>query len=85
LADLQKQLLSTAATLCASGGTFVYAVCSLQHAEAENNASWFLETQPDFTASVFELSVESIQQNLGHYIVPENGLDGFYIARFIRA
>ncbi|MEM6432096.1 MAG: transcription antitermination factor NusB, partial [Deinococcota bacterium] len=47
LADLQKQLLSTAATLCASGGTFVYAVCSLQHAEAENNASWFLETQPD--------------------------------------
>lgn len=85
LADLQKQLLSTAAALCASGGNLVYAVCSLQQAEAEDNATWFLETHSDFTASVFELPVANIHQSLGHYIIPEGGLDGFYIARFTRA
>jgi 16S rRNA (cytosine967-C5)-methyltransferase len=85
LAGLQQELLSTAATLCTDGGTFVYAVCSLQQPEAEDNARWFLETHPDFTALPFDLPVQSICQNYGHYVIPENGLDGFYIARFARA
>lgn len=84
LAHLQRQLLMTAAHLCTPGGYLVYAVCALTDAEGEANARWFADTLEDFTVAPFDLPVNSIRRPLGHYVIPENGLDGFYIARFRR-
>ena len=84
LAALQRQLLTTAAALCAPNGYLVYAVCALTDAEGEANARWFADTHADFTVAPFTLPIDSISRPLGHYIIPEQGHDGFYIVRFQR-
>lgn len=89
LAALQRQLLTTAASVCASSGILVYAVCALTNAEGEANARWFVETHQDFTALPVNVPIDSIsstssQHPLGRYLIPEHGHDGFYIARFQR-
>lgn len=84
LAALQRQLLTTAANVCAPGGMLVYAVCALTDAEGEANARWFVDAYEDFTVAPFALPIDSIPRPCGHYLIPEQGHDGFYIARFQR-
>ncbi len=85
-AALQHQLLDSAATVCAPGGVLLYAVCSLSRAEGPEAIAGFLERHPEFTAEPHEAPAEVrlIKAGAGHYVLPVDGLDGFYIARLRR-
>lgn len=84
LADLQTQLLNTAARLTAPGGLLVYAVCALTQAEGSGMTDRFLETHPEFTPEPFIIDLPAANTPTGSYILPLDGLDGFYIARLRR-
>ncbi len=85
LATLQRELLSTAAALTAPGGTLVYAVCALTREESLDNAKWFLEKYPNFGLESFTTELPNLQTETGTFVLPLDGLDSFFIARFKRA
>lgn len=84
LAELQRHLLKTAAGLTQPGGTLVHAVCALTKEESVDIAEWFLEAQPEFGLEPFEISLHSLETPQGTFILPVDGLDGFFIAKFKR-
>ena len=84
LATLQRELLATAAKLTAPGGILVYAVCALTYKEGQGMTEWFLANYPDFSAESFLFDLHAENTEAGSYILPLDGLDGFYIARFKR-
>lgn len=84
LAALQRELLTTAATLTAPGGLLVYAVCALTTAEGPEMVRWFLEAFSDFEAEPFLFDLPADNHPEGSTILPLAGLDGFYIARLRR-
>lgn len=73
LIQLQRQLLTNAAPAVRSGGRLVYATCSWQVSENEQQVEWFLTQYPEF-------SVES-QQVLGS---PEINSDTMFVAVLVR-
>ncbi len=85
LATLQRELLDTAAALTAPGGTLLYAVCALTKEESTDTATWFLERHPDFGLEPFTTELPNLQAETGTFVLPVDGLDGFFIARFKRA
>ncbi len=84
LAELQRSLLHTAAALTAPGGTLLYAVCALTHAEGAGMTRWFLASHPNFEAEPFLIDLPAASTPEGSYILPLGGLDGFFIARLRR-
>ena len=84
LSALQRDLLSTAAKLTAPGGILVYAVCALTRVEGQGMTEWFLANHSKFSAESFLFDLPAENTEAGSYILPLNGLDGFYIARFRR-
>jgi len=93
-AERQQALLSRAAQWLNPGGGLVYAVCSLEPQEGEEIISAFLNTHPDFgiappQAGELPDFVTSSPQGwvriLPGALEAEGGLDGFFIARLVRA
>lgn len=83
-AELQRDLLATAAKLTGPGGLLVYAVCTLTKEEGVDVARRFLARHDDFVSEPFDLPVASRSYPEGRYVLPVAGLDGFFIARFRR-
>ena len=81
---LQRKLLETAARATLPGGRLVYAVCSLTGPEGEGVVRAFLKDHPEFEPEPFELPFPALKHDLGAYVRPEDGLDGFYYARLRR-
>ena len=92
LAMVQARLLDAAAKRVRPGGRLVYCVCSLEPEEGEAQATAFLKRQPDFklvpvtpgeggapSASVLS---DGTLRILPHHV--DGGLDGFFVARFVR-
>lgn len=48
LIQTQRQILDAAARLCAPGGRLVYATCSVDQRENEDQVDWFLSEHPGF-------------------------------------
>jgi 16S rRNA (cytosine967-C5)-methyltransferase len=84
LAALQKQLLITASGLVTPGGTLVYAVCALTSAESLEITRWFLKAHPEFRLSPLSTSLPQHETSSGSFILPYNGLDGFFVAAMQR-
>lgn len=91
---LQRQLLVQAAGWVKKGGKLVYATCSLEREEGEDQAEAFLAANPDFTldpVNADELPAGIAPDPRGWLrILPDTlaeqgGCDGFFIARFARA
>ena len=93
-AELQTQLLERAAEWLKPGGSLVYAVCSLEPQEGEEIVSAFLDANagfridpprsgelPDFVTSDERGWVRILPGLLEN----EGGLDGFFVARLVRA
>ena len=90
-ADLQRALLDRAASWLKPGGTLVYSLCSLERGEGEDVVADFLAAHanfhcdsgglPDFVTS----SDEGWARVLPGTLEAEGGLDGFFIARLVRA
>ena len=91
-AELQAQLLARAADWVRPGGTLVYASCSLEPAEGEEQAERLLARRADFTLeppTPEELPVRADARGwvrtLPGTLADEGGCDGFFVARFVRA
>ena len=87
---LQSAMLARAADWVADGGVLVYAVCSLEPREGEEQVAAFLSSRPDFTLDPIDTAelpdgVEPAADGTlrtGPWLLSEQGsLDGFFAAR----
>jgi 16S rRNA (cytosine967-C5)-methyltransferase len=86
LASLQRRILEHAQEKVAPGGLLVYAVCSVDPQEGQDQIEMFLRSHPDFTAeppSLPGLSLPTWQAYL-RTLPGREGLDGFFAARLRR-
>ncbi len=90
MAELQTELLARAARWIKPGGTLVYATCSLEQAEGEDQISAFLEQHDGWIidpARAEELPVaiapdeNGFVRTLPDMLAADGGLDGFFVAR----
>ena len=90
LADLQARLLTRAAEWVKSGGALIYATCSLERAEGEDQIAAFLETHPHFIRAPimadelppgFAPDPQGDARLLPGPLLDQGGADGFFIAR----
>ncbi len=98
LAGLQARLLDKAAALLKPGGRLVYCTCSLEQDEGERQAEGFLARHPEFrrqpitAAEIGGLTecltpdgdVRTLPCHLSLTDHDRSGLDGFFMARFVR-
>jgi 16S rRNA (cytosine967-C5)-methyltransferase len=87
LVGVQREMLDAAAAVVAEGGLLVYATCSLEPEENEEQIDAFLARRPDFalepTASV---PTEHLDASGRLFVTPrETGSDGAFAARLRRA
>jgi len=92
LAEVQGRLLDSATRRVKPGGRLVYCVCSLEAEEGEAQARAFLKRHADFATLPAEpgegevprasLTREGWLRLLPHHL--EGGMDGFFVARFVR-
>lgn len=90
MAELQTELLTRAARWVKPGGTLIYATCSLEQAEGEEQVSTFFDLHPGWTvepARADELP-EAVApdgngfiRTLPDILADAGGLDGFFVAR----
>jgi 16S rRNA (cytosine967-C5)-methyltransferase len=93
LAELQAALLLRAAQWLKPGGLLVYATCSLERAEGEEQVERFLAASPDFSTdpvgsdllpSGIEPTPEGWVRTLPHMLAEQGRLDGFFVAKLRR-
>jgi 16S rRNA (cytosine967-C5)-methyltransferase len=93
MAEVQARILARAADWVAPGGTLVYATCSLEPAEGEEQLDRFLSARGDFTLAPpmdGELPAGIPLTERGHIrtlpgtLAEAGGCDGFFIARVRR-
>jgi 16S rRNA (cytosine967-C5)-methyltransferase len=87
LATLQRRILERCQAVVPPGGLLVYAVCSTEPEEGQDQVELFLRSHPDFT-----LEPPAVAERLGWPLVQgalrtlpgAEGMDGFYAARLRR-
>ena len=90
MADLQSRILARAADWVRPGGTLVYATCSLEPAEGEEQAARFLKRRADFAVRPADglpvpATADGFVRTLPGTLAEAGGCDGFFVARFVRA
>lgn len=85
MADRQRGMIARAAELLAPDGTLVYAVCSLTPEEGPEVVASLLAQRPDIRPAPFDPPTASVAAGAGRFILPVDGLDGFFLARLHRA
>ncbi len=85
LATLQRQIVERCQSVVKPGGLLVYAVCSTDLVEGQDQIDMFLRSHPDFTAEppVDQAQFPTSQGHLRTLPGPD-GLDGFFAARLRR-
>jgi len=88
---LSYDLLESAAAMVEPGGLLVFAVCSLEREEGEEQIAAFLDSHPEFArvpVTAEELSghgewvtAEGDLRTLPCHLADQGGMDGFYAAR----
>jgi len=91
-ANLQLELLDRAAQWLQPAGRLVYSVCSLEPQEGEEVIARFISDHPDYRIEsatglpdFVPVSSEGWVRILPGLLESEGGLDGFFIARLVRA
>jgi 16S rRNA (cytosine967-C5)-methyltransferase len=94
-APLAYEILESGAAMTESGGILVFAVCSLEREEGEEQIAAFLYAHPEFTRlpitadDVFGhgewISPEGDLRTLPCHLLDLGGMDGFYAARLKRS
>jgi 16S rRNA (cytosine967-C5)-methyltransferase len=91
---LAYDILEAAAGMVEPGGLLVFAVCSLEQEEGEEQIEVFLESHPDFARAPLSaeelsghgewISAKGDLRTLPCHLADEGGMDGFYAARLKR-
>lgn len=90
MAELQRALVTRAANWLNPGGRLIYAVCSLEREEGEEQAAWIdaelgLTRQPiapeELPAGLAPTPDGALRTQPG-MLAAEGGLDGFFVARW---
>lgn len=90
MVEIQRALIERACRWLKPGGTLVYAVCSLEREEGEEQAAW-ISNLPQLKASPIaagelpdgvEPSAEGWVRTHPGMLAEEGGLDGFFVARW---
>lgn len=94
LAALQKRLLEKAAMLLKPGGSLVYATCSLEPEEGEEQAKAFLTAHPGFSLVPIRSGdlngfAEPVTERgwlraRPDMLASSGGMDGFFAAKFVK-
>ena len=87
LAQLQRELLESAATLVRPGGLLVYSTCSLEPEENEEQVRRFLDTHPNFRMEASNTVEREMLNEEGMLVItPQRyGFDGAFAARMRKA
>jgi 16S rRNA (cytosine967-C5)-methyltransferase len=92
--SLQSELLDAAAEMTQEGGTLIYAVCSLEPEEGEEQIDAFLRRRrafsrapiaPEEVVDAAFISTQGDLKTLPCYWADKGGMDGFYAARLKRS
>ncbi|MQA92183.1 MAG: 16S rRNA (cytosine(967)-C(5))-methyltransferase RsmB [Gemmatimonas sp.] len=86
LVELQRALLESASTLVRRGGVLLYATCSVEPEENEEQVERFLARHPEFQIEAPAPSIDGTMLKEGYLsILPQrHGTDGAFAARMIR-
>lgn len=92
MVELQRALATRAAGWLKPGGVLVYAVCSLEREEGEEMAEWIdaelgLSPQPIASEELprgLDVTAEGWVRTQPGMLRDEGGLDGFFVARWVR-
>lgn len=89
LLPLQKHILETVWQYVKPGGVLLYSTCTVSRAENEETAAWFAEHFPfhmepvgDFLPDCFR--EQAADKGFFQFLPGLYGMDGFFIARFVR-
>jgi 16S rRNA (cytosine967-C5)-methyltransferase len=87
LVTLQREILDGAAAIVPPGGALLYATCSLEREENEDQVTAFLERHPAFVLEPIEQVHEAVRDRAGRLVVtPQQfGVDGAFAARLRRS
>ena len=93
MVEIQRSLTSKAAEWLRPGGTLVYAVCSLEREEGEEQAAWMdtelgLKAKPikaEELPAGLEPTSEGWMRTHPGLLPQQGGLDGFFVARWEKA
>lgn len=69
------------------GGTLLYSTCTLNKEENEDNIKWFLKSNNNFKLEkiYFKEASNIIYSEEGYVtILPQENMDGFFIAKLMR-
>ena len=90
MATLQTELLARSARWVKPGGTLIYATCSLERAEGEDQVTAFLNHHPGWTIDAVRADelpggiapdAQGCVRTLPNMLADAGGLDGFFVAR----
>ncbi|AKA69963.1 16S rRNA (cytosine(967)-C(5))-methyltransferase RsmB [Clostridium scatologenes] len=87
LVKIQKTIMLNAAKYVKKNGKLIYATCTLNKEENEENIKWFIKKRPDFQIEpIYYGKLDNIiYHNEGYItILPNKYMDGFFIAKMIR-
>ena len=91
-AELQGVLLDRASPWVKPGGALIYSVCSLEEQEGEEVIRAFLQRHPDFVIEgpsglpgFVAVAADGWVRILPGLLEEQGGLDGFFMARLVRA
>jgi len=85
LAKLQRSILENCVQILAPGGVLVYAVCSTEPEEGEEQVRSFLDAHPEFALEAPARVDPTIVDGCLRTLPGDQGWDGFFAARLRRA
>lgn len=86
--NTQRKIMENASKYVKKGGVMVYSTCTLNKEENEGNIDWFIESHPEFKMEpVFFGKLDNIRYNDNGSItiLPNEYMDGFFIAKIIKS
>lgn len=86
--DIQRRIMNNASKYVKKGGVLVYSTCTLNKDENEGNIEWFIESHSEFKIEPVSFGeFDNINYNEKGYatIFPNEYMDGFFIAKLIKA